>query len=33
VLPCGLATLGAFEGIEALPLTGGGIVPPDMLRA
>jgi L-alanine-DL-glutamate epimerase-like enolase superfamily enzyme len=33
VLPCGLATLGAFEGIEPLPLTGGGIVPPDMLRA
>jgi L-alanine-DL-glutamate epimerase-like enolase superfamily enzyme len=33
VLPCGLATLGAFEGIEPLPLAGGGIVPPDMLRA
>jgi L-alanine-DL-glutamate epimerase-like enolase superfamily enzyme len=33
VLPCGLATLGAFEGIEPLPLVDGGIVPPGMLRA
>jgi L-alanine-DL-glutamate epimerase-like enolase superfamily enzyme len=33
VLPCGLATLGAFEEVEPLPLVGGGVVPPDMLRA
>ena len=32
VLPCGLATLGAFEGVEPLPLVGGGILPPGMLR-
>jgi L-alanine-DL-glutamate epimerase-like enolase superfamily enzyme len=31
VLPCGLATLGAFEGVEAPPLVDGGIVPPGML--
>jgi L-alanine-DL-glutamate epimerase-like enolase superfamily enzyme len=31
VLPCGLATLGAFEGVEPLPLVDGGIVPPGML--
>jgi L-Ala-D/L-Glu epimerase len=33
VLPCGLATLGAFEDVEPLPLVDGGIVPPGMLRA
>jgi L-Ala-D/L-Glu epimerase len=31
VLPCGLATLGAFEGVEPLPLVDGGILPPGML--
>jgi L-alanine-DL-glutamate epimerase-like enolase superfamily enzyme len=33
LMPCGLATLGAFEGVEPLPLVDGGIVPPDILGA
>jgi L-alanine-DL-glutamate epimerase-like enolase superfamily enzyme len=32
VLACGLATLGAFEEFEPLPLVAGGIFAPDMLR-
>jgi L-Ala-D/L-Glu epimerase len=33
VPPCGLATLGAFEDVDPLPVEDGRIRPPEMLRA